>query len=193
VKYTFRKLQLKRVPSVVCWYLCIDNTLDLMAFYLNYEISQSIISKAIIEDLNVQLWKQGLSRQKHYASKLSCGASSLAEVEGKSFADTLSELLKNTHKHQFDLIDKGYTVLLSQNGISYSVDKNNEIYNILEEIKKDKPVFPECRDVHYSKFQYDSHWYARIGVIDIQDKFGNTKWNTREEAEKATKWFLNKS
>ena len=33
------------------------------------------------------------------------------------------------------------------------------------------------------------HWYAKIGNEDVRDKAGNMKWNTKEEAEEAARWF----
>ena len=33
-------------------------------------------------------------------------------------------------------------------------------------------------------------WYAKIGKRDVYDSEGNMKWDTKDEAEKAAKWFL---
>jgi hypothetical protein len=190
MKYIFQKLQMKKVPKITGWYLVINNAEDLMIFHLSYDVFQSVISKAITEDFNVKTWKDGLSKQKHYSSEFGCGIDAVSKIRGTSFADTLKDLLINYHDRQFELIKQGYSILFAPNGISYSVDRNNEIYTVLEIIVKDTPVFPECTDVHYSQFPGGEHWYASVGCIDIKDKDGNIKWNTITEAEKATEWFL---
>lgn len=35
-----------------------------------------------------------------------------------------------------------------------------------------------------------THWYAKIGNMDIKDEKGNMKWDTKEEAEKAAWKFV---
>ena len=184
MKYIFQKLQMKKVPKITGWYLVINNAEDLMIFHLNYDIAQSVIHKALTEDFDVKMGK------KHYATDLSSGVAQIAKIIQQSFAETLSGLIKESYNKQFELIKRGYTILFAQNGISYCIDKNNEIYTVLETIVKDTPVFPECTDVHYSQFPGGEHWYASVGCIDIKDKDGNIKWNTITEAEKAAEWFL---
>ena len=73
-------------------------------------------------------------------------------------------------------------------------------YEIVEEIKKDILEYPRneqfhFEDVRYMKWDMPSldikgvHWYAKIGNEDVRDKAGNMKWNTKEEAEEAARWF----
>jgi len=184
MKYKFQRLQMKRVPRVIGWYLVIDNAKDLWLYRLNDNISQSIIGHAVIDDIEVK------AGNKHYSTDLSNGISQLSKIRQQCFSDTLSQAIMQSQENQFKLIKKGYSILFAENGISYSIDKNNEIYNVLDEIIKDVPVFPECGDVHYSQWSNGIHWYARIGCTDIKDKNGNMKWLTKEEAEKASEWFL---
>ena len=186
MSYTFRKLQLKKVPQVMGWYLVIDNAEDLLSFRANYDVSQSLIRKAITEDFDVKMGK------KHYTTNMGIGVYQISKIKQQSFADSLCDLIKESYNAQFKLIEQGYSILFSPNGISYSVDKDNEIYNTMEEIIKDEPIFPECKDVHYSQFPMGTHWYASIGCTDVKDKDGNIKWNTITEAEKAAEWFLNR-
>jgi len=47
-------------------------------------------------------------------------------------------------------------------------------------------------DIKVSKWQHGSHYYAKIGKIDVIDKIGNTKWNTRQGAKQAAIQYLKK-
>ena len=47
----------------------------------------------------------------------------------------------------------------------------------------------EIEETRFLQWPKGTHWYAKIGVIDVVDKEGNMKWDTKEEAERASKWF----
>ena len=51
---------------------------------------------------------------------------------------------------------------------------------------------PEMKDVRFIVWEGGVHYYAKIGKLDIVDKDGNQKWNTRAEAESAARWYINK-
>ena len=82
---------------------------------------------------------------------------------------------------------------------------------IVDEVVKDNLEFPieeqyrleDVRYMQWGKMDYlalglpescknygGNHWYAKIGKLDIKDKDGNMKWNTKAEAESAAKWFI---
>ena len=47
------------------------------------------------------------------------------------------------------------------------------------------------KDVRFIVWDSGVHYYAKIGKLDIVDKDGNRKWNTRAEAESAARWYIN--
>ena len=68
----------------------------------------------------------------------------------------------------------------------------------VDEILKDTLDYPREQqytidDVRFTKWgENTKHWYARLGTCeDVRDKEGNMKWDTREEAEIAAKWYIN--
>lgn len=72
---------------------------------------------------------------------------------------------------------------------------------IVDEKFEEKLVYPEethvrIEDVRYMQWNMPdlnikgTHWYAKIGKRDVVDKDGNMKWDTKEEAENAAKWFI---
>ena len=75
-----------------------------------------------------------------------------------------------------------------------------DMYEIIEEVYKDTLEYPNeelfhLEDVRYMQWDLPNmgvkgvHWYAKIGNKDVKDKNGNMKWNTKEEAEEAARWF----
>lgn len=50
------------------------------------------------------------------------------------------------------------------------------------------------KDVRYMQWNIHgnkgTHWYAKIGNLDIKDKDGNMKWDTKPEAENAARWYI---
>lgn len=75
----------------------------------------------------------------------------------------------------------------------------DDIFEITEEIESEILSYPREAQFHLEEVRYmqwdvpgfpkGEHWYAKIGNLDIKDKDGNMKWNTKEEAEKAAEWF----
>lgn len=46
------------------------------------------------------------------------------------------------------------------------------------------------KDTRYIQWDNGIHWYVKIGKFDVVDKDNNQKWNTKKEAQEATKWFI---
>jgi len=61
-----------------------------------------------------------------------------------------------------------------------------------EEVWKEELEFPyeyNFEDVRFIQWPGGRHWYAKLGSIDIVDKYGNQKWNDKYYAiEVAKKW-----
>lgn len=76
---------------------------------------------------------------------------------------------------------------------------NESVHEIVEEVECEELVYPREAQFHPEEVRYmqwdvpgfpkGEHWYAKIGNMDVRDKQGNMKWNTKEEAVKAAEWF----
>lgn len=78
------------------------------------------------------------------------------------------------------------------------VTMDERFYHIIEEVYKDELTFPDEEkpslvNVKYMQWDGGYHWYAKIGKLDVTDKDNNQKWNTKEEAEEAARWFIVKN
>lgn len=74
-----------------------------------------------------------------------------------------------------------------------------DLFEIIEEVDSEILSYPREAQFHIEEVRYmqwdvpgfpkGEHWYAKIGNLDIRDKDGNMKWNTKEDAVKAAEWF----
>lgn len=75
---------------------------------------------------------------------------------------------------------------------------NDTVSTVIEEKYSDILTFPDeekpsIDDVRFIQWNGGEHWYAKIGKLDVVDVDNNQKWNTKEEAEKAAKWWIEKN
>ena len=74
-----------------------------------------------------------------------------------------------------------------------------DIFEIVETVESKMLSYPKEAQFHLEEVRYmqwdvpgfpkGEHWYAKIGNLDVRDKEGNMKWNTKAEAENAAAWF----
>ena len=93
---------------------------------------------------------------------------------------------------EIGLFNKGVKFYLNKEMVSL-VD--NSTLEVIETVIKEKLVYPDDEemsldDVRYIQWDNGTHWYAKIGKFDVVDKDNNQKWNTKKEAQEATKWFI---
>lgn len=130
------------------------------------------------------------------------------EVWCCSWIEAAVRLENETLNNRVGAFRKGREMYLDNGVVETMIVDGDEI---VDEISKDTLEFPieeqcrleEVRYMQWGKSDYlalglpescrhygGNHWYAKIGKLDIKDKDGNMKWNTREEAEAAAKWFI---
>ena len=120
------------------------------------------------------------------------------QLHGGLWIDAATRLENETLQQRLKSFRSGKVMLLDNGVVETRICDGDEI---LEDVEKDAIEYPvECgarlEDVRYMKWDMPdfhikgTHWYAKIGKQDIVDKDGNTKWDTRAEAENAAKWFL---
>ena len=89
----------------------------------------------------------------------------------------------------------GREIYLTTDMTVYMMDER--FFEIKETVVKDTLTFPHeekpsLEDVNYIMWEGGQHYYAKIGKLDVLDKNGNQKWNTKEEAIEAAKWYIEK-
>jgi hypothetical protein len=74
---------------------------------------------------------------------------------------------------------------------------DSRFVDIVDTVERDVLTFPDedkptIDDVKILVWDGGTHYYAKIGKLDIVDEKGNQKWNTKKEAEDAAKWYIEK-
>ncbi len=127
---------------------------------------------------------------------------------GGSWVEASTKLENETLNQRINSFRSGKEMLLDNGVVESRFCEGDEI---LEDIEKDKLEYPieaavrleDVRYMQWGKLDYmaaglpasarhygGNHWYAKLGKQDIVDKDGNMKWNTKEEAQTAAKWFI---
>lgn len=92
--------------------------------------------------------------------------------------------MKDISKGREIYLSEGLTVFMLTSGYT----------EIVEDYYSDVLAFPHekytLENVRFIMWDGGKHWYAKIGNVDIVDKNGNQKWNTKSEAEEAAKEYL---
>ena len=93
---------------------------------------------------------------------------------------------------RIELFNKGTKFYLNKEMV---VLVDSPILEITNMIIKDTMVYPDdeemtVKDARYIQWGNGIHWYAKVGKFDVVDKDNNQKWNTKKEAQEATKWFI---
>ena len=134
-----------------------------------------------------------------YAVDVTCHVKGYGwECQGLTWLEEATKLENQVLQGRIDGFLKGLNSYFA-NGVQEFIPSWDR-YEITEEIDKEKLEYPieaqyHFEDVRYMKWDMPgleikgTHWYAKIGNEDVRDEKGNMKWNTKEEAEEAARWF----
>ena len=89
-------------------------------------------------------------------------------------------------------------LFFNSNGIAFPFDTMsililNDTLKIVDEKELEELKYPfeyKLEDVRYIQWENGEHWYAKICNEDIIDKDGNQKWDTKGDAIKAARYYL---
>ena len=111
------------------------------------------------------------------------------QIKGDSWMNSANELETRTYKDRINHFLKGDLVYLTD-GLPYFVAKEEPKYD--EELFSDELKYPykfDFEEVRFLQWPNGIHWYAKIGNIDIVDKYGNQKWRDKYYAMEVAKKF----
>ena len=141
---------------------------------------------------------------KHATNELASSIETITEIKGfkrsspLALFDTANELLLTAIKGRLKDIDKGEAVYLEDGVRQFGYTSKNSYFEIVETYYSDKLEYPDFKkptldDVRFIQWNGGKHWYAKVNKEDVTDEFGRQKWNTKDEAEKAAKWYIAKN
>ena len=139
----------------------------------------------------------------HATNEVASSIETITEIKGfkrsspLALFDTANELLLTAIKGRLKDIDKGEAVYLEDGVRQFGYSSNNPHFEIIERYYSDKLEYPDFKkptlnDVRFIQWDGGEHWYAKINKEDVVDEIGRQKWNTKGEAEKAAKWYIEK-
>ena len=149
------------------------------------------------------IFKFGGALMNHPTNEVSSAIQCITEVKGYKRSSPMAlfnvgnEMLKTAIHNRLDEIDKGKTVYLEDGVREFGYSPNNPHFEIVERYYSDKLEYPDFKkptldDVRFIQWDGGKHWYAKVNKEDIVDELGNQKWDTKEDAEEAAKWFIEK-
>lgn len=111
------------------------------------------------------------------------------QMKDLSWLEGASVLEKQTYHDRIKMFNKGRAIYFTD-GLPYYCSLEHPEYD--KEHFEEKLIYPyeyNFEDVRFIQWEGGRHWYAKIGSIDIVDKYGNQKWNDKYYAmEIAKKW-----
>ena len=102
--------------------------------------------------------------------------------------EALKTRIESIRAHMPIFLTKGLQVVLIDERFSEIVE--TKYCDVLTFPDEDKPTID---DVRFITWEGGYHIYAKVGKLDVVDKRGNQKWNTRQEAEDAARWYIAKN
>jgi len=178
------------------WYFK-PNSIKQVIEHFNIVFGKEI--KAGIRDKMNANWAKHPDTAWRYAVDLTCNAKGMGwDCHGMPWLEEAIKLENTVIQGRIKDFENGLDFYLA-NGVQEFIPSWDK-YEIVEEIEKDLLEYPLIALVHFEDVRYMKwdmpdlnikgvHWYAKIGNEDVRDKNGNMKWNTKEEAEEAARWF----
>jgi len=128
--------------------------------------------------------------KEHFTTDWASVCESFAKMRGEHFIASSTRLENEIFQGKAKQLFNGRTLYLREIG-SYMIDSKD--FEITDRLASDTLVYPGYTkaDIKIKKWDGGTHYYAKIGKMDVIDKEGNQKWNTRWEAQQAAEEELN--
>ena len=190
MSYTFAKIRNKgKENDKGYWYLLADSINTIKEHFNTYGKSY------FKEGVNAYMdWcKKG--KTGHYVHKFPYIVEVTAQLtknQGLPWVVVATKVENLMLQSRIELFNKGTKFYLNKEMV---VLVDSPILEITNMIIKDTMVYPDdeemtVKDARYIQWDNGIHWYAKVGKFDVVDKDNNQKWNTKKEAQEATKWFI---
>lgn len=123
----------------------------------------------------------GYVYKEHFNTEWAGVCDMFSKMKGEHFIKSSTNLESQVMQGKLKQLLNGRTLYLREIG-SYMIDSKDFI--ITNRMVSETLVYPGYTkdDIKIKKWQGGSHYYAKIGKMDVVDKDGNQKWNTHERA-----------
>ena len=183
--YTFVKIKSKK-DGGANWYFRPKDELQVIEHWYKYPA-------AVIKDgTRIMVRKVLKNVIGHFQNNFEIGVEAFMKATGSDLRTALvtveniafNSRLKDFGKHEIYLNNDIQVLLLDE-----------RIAEIVVTLEKDTLTFPdeekpEMKDVRFLVWPGGSHYYSKIGSLDVTDEQGEQKWKTKAEAMKAAEWYI---
>lgn len=173
------------------WYF-VPNSVEQVVEHFNKIFGQEI--KAGVHD-KVAGYKHASTAWRHAVDSVT--RLNLNNLEYNHWALNATILETEVLNNRIKDFENGMEMYLADGVVQFS--PRWDMYEVVDEVEGNELVYPREAQFHLEEVRYmqwdvpgvtkGQHWYAKIGNMDVKDKDGNMKWDTKEEAEEAAKWF----
>ena len=191
-KFHFVRIADKFNPKINKWYLKPDSLEALLEHWNRYGGGEM---KEGIQQITERIKYRSAGRiAPHFTSYWGSLVEMTAEMKNISLLESACQLENKLFNDRLNMFLKGEEFYLTEGLTVFKL--LDCVAEIVEEVYKDEMIYPDnnthsIENVRYLQWEGGKHWYAKVGKIDIVDKEGNQKWNSKEEAERAVKEYFN--
>lgn len=193
--YKFVRIHRKNSSDYGTWYLkpqSIDDVNQHWNIVCGMEIREFVrerIDKTVVDE-------HGRPFTPHPTTQFGNAVEVMLNINGGRYIETALNVGQLAYNSRIDSFKSGLDIYLPENMLVFCFSIG---YEIAETIEKETLEYPakrdwETDDVRYMQWNLmdvkGKHWYAKLGNMDVVDKNGNMKWNTKKEAEDVAKWFI---
>ena len=184
-------IKIKRLGTISCWYFVPKTEEEILEHWDKYV--SPIIKDGIRDTFDTHFKKL----MKHPSNQYAVCLELLAKVHNQGkvnmgiFEEGRNEMVK-VIEQRISCFRKHHKTLLTCSMLeSFKMDDDV----IVEEKDMETLTFPDeaeynIDDVRFLQWPGGTHWYAKIGKLDICDDMGRYKWNCKGDAIEAAKWWI---
>ena len=190
--YKFVRIHKKNSADYGDWFFKPESLDDINEHWKTYCGAE--IKKTIHERVQ-HVFKYG--RAGHPTTQFGMGVEAFCTATNLDFAEGCVNIEQEALRNRIRDFENGREIYLNEGMTVYMLD--DRFFEVVETVEVENLEFPTKKnwtmdDVRYMQWNMlgntGDHWYAKLGKRDIYDEEGHMKWDTKSEAEKAAKWFI---
>ena len=191
--YTFVKVQQKTMPDgkqpKAFWLFRPQTEEQILEHWQKYA------SATINDGARILTQKIFKGIKGHFTNDFEQAVETWQTSTGDNLFQSMAHIEREALKYRLRSFRDGRQIHLSHSIQVVTID--SRFSDIVSVTERDTLTFPDedkptMSDVRFLVWEGGTHTYAKIGKLDVVDAQGNQRWNTRQEAEAAARWYIEK-
>jgi len=179
MKYRFVKLKDIKLNLEYTWMLECDSFEILQSH--NEKCMHIVIEKGLADLFNKE--------PHHLKTEWASGITQLQEITGDSLIKSAITLENNVIGGKIKAMFRFGSIYIRENGSYMVMHSDIEVMDVIE---RDELIYPQytLKDIKITQWKGGTHFYAKVGNVEVSDENDNYKWNTYSEAKKHAENFV---